>query len=429
MNQVTINSYLSRQLSQVKLGGWPAVSRKTKRILSLFICLPIYLISFPLVFITRIVKPFIHIRFGPIRNDVIGHFVFDLEYYLSWKELESFQTVDLFYFQFKRSPNSHWPKMVRRAMFVHPLIKFVDKAYKLFPGWQCHFAQLNDGYTGRDTRNVLGKTKCHIPFTDFEHEKGRIFLERYGMELGDKFVCVINRDTVYKEKFLSHHNQDWSYHSYRNSDISNYQKTIDTLAEAGLFVLRMGKGVSGTIDDFHPRIIDYANSNFRSDFLDIYLFANAFFTVGGEAGIITVNHSFRKPICFVNLAAIEYIQTWKSDNINILKKYWLTQEKRYMTFKEIYKSGAGKFLLTEQYDKLGIELIENTPDEILDVSVEMQLRLNGTWETEDEDEALQRRFWELFPKNGKTSRGKKLHGEIHARIGADWLRQNRELLK
>ena len=92
-----------------------------------------------------------------------------------------------------------------------------------------------------------------------------------------------------------------------------------------------------------------------------------------------------------------------------------------MTFKEIFESGAGRFLHTEKYNKLGIELIENTPDEILDVSMEMHHRLNNTWETTEEDEELQKEFWRQFPKS-------ELHGEIHARIGSDWLRKNRELL-
>ena len=93
-----------------------------------------------------------------------------------------------------------------------------------------------------------------------------------------------------------------------------------------------------------------------------------------------------------------------------------------MKFKEIFASGAGRFLQTALYEKLGIELIENTPDEILDVSMEMQQRLSDTWETTEEEEASQMRFWDMFPKS-------ELHGdEIQARIGASFLKQNQDLL-
>ena len=92
-----------------------------------------------------------------------------------------------------------------------------------------------------------------------------------------------------------------------------------------------------------------------------------------------------------------------------------------MMVKEILESGAGGFLHAEKYADMGIELIENTPEEIFDVSMEMDQRLNGTWETSEEDEVLQKRFWGMFPKS-------ELHGEFRARIGAEFLRQNSVLL-
>jgi len=55
------------------------------------------------------------------------------------------------------------------------------------------------------------------------------------------------------------------------------------------------------------------------------------------------------------------------------------------------------------------------------VSIEMHERLNGTWEITEEDEVLQKRFWDMFPKS-------ELHGEFRARIGAEFLRQNSALL-
>ena len=53
--------------------------------------------------------------------------------------------------------------------------------------------------------------------------------------------------------------------------------------------------------------------------------------------------------------------------------------------------------------------------------MEMEARLKGTWQTTEDDEDLQRRFWSLFEDN-------EYHGEICSRIGAEFLRQNRELL-
>ena len=416
-----MTSLLTKVINYRKNNGWVAtLTIIIYRLFKNLIDLALSIIAIPFVLIVRMIRTLMHIRFGPIRNGIIGHFVFDTEYYLSWKEISQFKTHDLFYFPNKKMPNEHWPIMIKRLMTVHPVIKYLDRANHWIPGWEQHFATLNE-YTGRDVRGILRKTNPHINFTDDEIIRGQAFFTEVGMSPHNKYICVIARDSVYKETHLKQGNRDWSYHSYRNSNIANYQKTMNVLADLEYFIFRMGKGVSGRIDDSHENIFDYANSEDRSDFLDIFLFANSTFSVGSEAGIITTTFAYRIPYCSVNLAAIEYLQGWHENNLIIFKKYWLKNEKRFMTFKEIYESGAGRFLRTEQYEELGIELIENTPDEILDVSMEMHQRLNSTWETTGEDEVLQKRFWDMFPKS-------ELHGEFRARIGAEFLRQNSVLL-
>ena len=93
-----------------------------------------------------------------------------------------------------------------------------------------------------------------------------------------------------------------------------------------------------------------------------------------------------------------------------------------MTFREIVESGASHFCYSNQYEDMGIDLIESIPEEIAAVVLEMESRLKGTWQAADEDEVLQRRFWEMFPKG-------ELHGEIRSRIGVEFLRQNKAWLE
>ena len=51
----------------------------------------------------------------------------------------------------------------------------------------------------------------------------------------------------------------------------------------------------------------------------------------------------------------------------------------------------------------------------------MDERLNGTWETKEEDKELQERFWLLFGPNKIKS--------PNLRIGAEFLRKNKDLLQ
>ena len=71
---------------------------------------------------------------------------------------------------------------------------------------------------------------------------------------------------------------------------------------------------------------------------------------------------------------------------------------------------------------MNIDLIESTSEEIKAAVIEMVERLEGTWQTTDEDEILQRKFWDLLPAESSTTDFS--HGsEIRSRMGADFLRQ------
>ena len=79
---------------------------------------------------------------------------------------------------------------------------------------------------------------------------------------------------------------------------------------------------------------------------------------------------------------------------------------------------------TSCYDDNDIELQANTPEEIRDIVVEMVERLEGDWIPESNDETLQKKFWEIFPTDAVSASNKPLHGEIRARFGANFLRNN-----
>ena len=105
-NQLSITTFWIRQFNQIKEEGWSAVQRKARhavvRIVKLPIDIIVYLLTLPMVLFVRLIKPFVFIRFGPVRSDVIGHSVFNPEYYLCDRELNNYKTIDCFYFQSHR---------------------------------------------------------------------------------------------------------------------------------------------------------------------------------------------------------------------------------------------------------------------------------------------------------------------------------------
>jgi len=214
--------------------------------------------------------------------------------------------------------------------------------------------------------------------------------------------------------------RDWSYHDFRDSNIRNYLPAVEKMIECDYYAIRMGSRVKERLDTDNPQIIDYASNGNRSDFLDIYLFANCRFLLISDTGLSGPSEVFRKPIVYVNDFLFGLLFRLSVQNcIFIFKKYYLIQEERFLTYAEIAANSDLLFLGSGEFEKRGIEVVENTEEEILAVTIEMEKRLSGTWVPEKEDEELQAQFWSLFPTG--------LSKSPNCRIGAQFLRDNSEL--
>ena len=418
MNNILI--FWSYQFSQIKEEGWTAVWRKLKR---LTIRLLLVIIAIPPVLFVRLIQPFIWIRFGPIRSDVFGHHVFDPEYYLTERELVKSKSIDCFYFQTKILPNKHWPLMLHRYLRINPIFEYLDRANQLIPGGDKHYKPIV--YPGsRDIKGYLCKTKPHINFTSEENNQGRQFLERLGMNSSDRFVCLIARDKAYKNARLDGRNRDWSYHNYRDSDIKTYEDAALALADKGYWVFRMGKIVQESFKANHPRIIDYTNTKYRSDFLDIWLMSNCFYSISTACGLDSISQVNRISICFVNALPLGHINTTSNPfSIWLPKNVIWEKNKKPLTLKEQINTGIIGFLHSEDYKNAKVELVDNLPEEITDTVLELEAKLTGNWQSHPQDDQLQNEFWailktwEEFPK---------YHGKLQGKMPDTFLRENHD---
>ena len=425
MNFSTPKTFWSRQVHQIKEEGLVAVQRKahnaTGIAFSMLFEVILCALAVPFVFFVRLISPWVLIRIGHLRSDAFGHSVFDPEYYLSEKETENNKAFDCFYFQTKNHPNEQWSLMVRRTLRINFLFRYLDKVNRFIPGGELH--QKVAGEIGsRDLGGYLAKTKTHFSFTDEENERGLKFLESKGLNVGDKFICLLVRDSSYKEKYGD--KRDWSYHSYRDTDIKDYRHTAITLARKGYWVFRMGKIVRKPFKVDHPRILDYANSEYRSDFLDIWLFANCYLGVQTTAGIGMVSLLFRIPLSVVNALPLGHINTVSNPNTIWLPKniVW-ADNKKPLTLKEQINTGVIGFLHSENYKNAKVELVDNLPEEITETVLELEAKLTGNWQSHPQDDQLQNKFWnilktwEQFPKE---------HGKLQRKMPDTFLRENHD---
>lgn len=383
------------------------------------------ILAVPVVFLVRIVRPLMVIRFGPLLSRRIGAFIANTEVYLCERDagMHPPRTLDIFYHYLPVS-NLQVKKMWERTgkLNISPFTSFthiLNRLNCLLPGGQQHMIPIA---SDTDRYGLRTRTKVYFSFTVDEEYLGRQALQKLGITDGASFICFHARDTAYLDTVFPNCNWSWHYLDYRNSSVHNYLPAAQELVHRGYFMLRMGAAVKEALTINNPMIIDYAIKG-RTDFLDIYAGAKCRFFICDSSGISSVPTVFRRPIAWVNYIPLGNMPTGGAPALLIPKKLWLRNERRFLTFREILDSDIKKFSWTENYEQLGIELVENTPEEITALALEMDERLKGIWQTSLEDEELQRRFWGLFKPSDLTQI---VASRRHTRIGAEFLRQNHE---
>jgi putative glycosyltransferase (TIGR04372 family) len=193
------------------------------------------------------------------------------------------------------------------------------------------------------------------------------------------------------------------------------------MTQIGYKAIRMGSKVHEALQTSNPSIVDYASNDMRTELLDLYLVSLCKFFVTTGTGLEAVAQVFRRPLVFVNFPQFGHMDLMENTALFLPKHFWSIQEKRMLTFPEIFQSGAHVFTLQAQYQRANIESVDNTPEEIVAIVSEMEQRLSGTWVGCTEDEALQDRLRAIWPHRSSG-------GPLMARMGMQFLRQHPELL-
>jgi putative glycosyltransferase (TIGR04372 family) len=275
----------------------------------------------------------------------------------------------------------------------------------------------------RDILNLLEIHSPHLIFTQEEEEEGKTILKSMGIKYGDKFVCLIVRDSAYLEQ--TNKNLSWQYHNYRDCDINNYKITAEFLTKQGYFVIRMGANTNQLFETDNPQIIDYATNGMRSEFMDIYLGAKCTFCISSSLGWDSIPEIFNRPIVYTNILPIGYLRTSSKKSINLSKHFVRIIDNKELNLSEIFSDELGFLLRSEDYFKRGIKLVENSSEEILDVVKEMIELINNNFILSEELERLQKYFWKKFPVSSlEKNNHRPLHGKINAIYSSTFLKKN-----
>ena len=412
---------------------------KNYRIFKLILSLPIYVIPFFLVILLIILYPIILIRLFGINSHRIGHFAGNIEVYLTKKKAKIDQPnkkyYDICFYDLNTSNewvcNKQLDKMVKRILRIYPTFPFyytrklIEKLKPYFKFLSRHLVTYH-GHDDRDYNHLFNKFDSSFYLTKPEIENGDSILKKMGIPKNSEFVCFTVRDSAYlKSKFTNH---DFSYHDHRDCNIENHLLAAETLAANGYYVLRMGKVVSSKLSSKNSMIIDYANSEFKSDFMDIYLGANCKFIVTTQTGYDAIPYVFRKPAAIISVPIGE-IRSFKYDTLTITKHHFDQGTNKYLSMREIFDYNLGFSLRVDDFKKKNIKLIENSNIEINDLVIDM---LNELKKPKDKQFILtekQKEFNQILDYYNKKYKIKYLHNKLLGSFANSFLSKNLEFLK
>lgn len=363
----------------------------------------------------RLLEPVLLVRLGYLEHDRIGHLAANTEMHLRSRAArpESRRAVDLFI----SGPPVNRPlfELVRRRTVVlrAPLLgAFFRNALAPRLAGTPRFIDLS--WDDLDYASFQ-RTQPQLRLEKGEKDRGRALLAELGIPEGARFVCFHSRDGAYLK--ARDGSKDWSYHDFRDCRVENYLPAATKLAERGLYALRMGQVVEAPITPAHPRVIDYASTH-RSEFGDLFLSAACKFFLGNTAGLLYLPIALGVPVAQANVIPIACRRPAGPSDVWLPKLLRERSSGRLLGFGEIAKLGGG-WTDSALYAKAGLEPVENGADEIVELALELDDRLDGRWTPRPGDDELQELFWSRFPETVVGCR---------YRVGAAFLRRHQELL-
>ena len=422
---ITNKSFLLHFKETIK-GGPKIFIKKFNKLLSIILINLYSIVLISLIFILiKAIKPFIIIRFGLLETNAFGHYSHCIEIYLCEKKRGFHQlpkkTIDIWCTQ-QNICNSFLHKKWKKNFIILPrgIVYPIFLTFKKKPFFHEHLVPMRyEGFNGKknmhnDIHNVLSVTEPLIKFSHEEIQLCKKLLNKMGIEPEEDFVTLHCRDSSY-----------WGdIDNPQSAKIETFYKAVDHINNHyKLKVIRMGKGSEKKIINKNKMFLDYANSEFRSDLLDIYILSKTFLHIGTQGGFNVAPNIFRKHYIQTNVFLNIGAEYGNENYMFIPKKIYQKNKDKLIginDLKKFFRHNERYSLLSSSNHK-NFEIIDNTEQEILELVDEKLKKLFGNWKESEESLIMQKKFQE---KNLSFFEDIKIRGKI----GQNFLEKNQYLL-
>lgn len=230
--------------------------------------------------------------------------------------------------------------------------------------------------------------------TPEHHERGWQALGRFGLQPGEWFACLHVRERGFLGDLPMRHLQ------LRDSDIDTYLPAIQSVVRRGGWVIRIGDRSMKPLPPME-RVIDYALSDLKSDWMDVFLWGQCRFYIGTPSGPLTTVSAFDKPRVVLNtlLSAAEWLGPGE---VAVPKIYVDRRSGRALKYTEMFGNRVRESWLTERIRQGEIDFIDNTPEEIEDGVEQLMDNIFGLPPLDAAQRARQEGFDALARRSGTS---------------------------
>ncbi len=376
--------FIMRQFKEIQLGGSNVLVSK----INVFTLLLLrFMIGGITVLFCYTLKPILIIRFGRIYTSRIGHLCYNIDNYLSDRRIRKSKEYAVFkadkhisnqiiYSLFSNNKNIIFTNFADFPLWF--LEKFLSSS-ELIISWE---NELHPKFV------ITSLMPPNINIDDLDEQKYRKLLEIN--KITQPFICVHNRDDAY----LNYYGSDGNNHNFRNFHFNDFEIAINKITEVGVTVIRIGEITQMPYVTNNQRFVSITGAK-RSDFSDIILVSKCLFFVGGATGFSQVSRIFRKPELLINYIPFRIFElsSWAKNSIILPKKLYKISECRYLRFSEMAELPYDIHYKGDFFHDMGLQVENNTPEEIADAVMEMWMRTKGEWNDSEMQHQFQNKFW------------------------------------
>lgn len=375
----------------------------------------------------RVLRPVVTIRFRNMPADEIGPLTVVSQHYLRIKETQQKKRqLDFWYLKDSvKVSNDYMLNFVKSQIKVHSsrFIELVAAISEKLPGAQHHQIESEIRIT---LLEGVGK-KLKLPQKD--RDSSSEYVKKIGIDPQKEFIALMVRDGAYKSDIVQANTQvRTDKEIYRNQDVNDYLQVAERFASMNVQIIRMGAKVERPFTSNSPLIIDYASTGMRTEAADIYLASECAMCISTNLGFDHIAAMSGKLRVITNQALIIQASTlFYSTDVFILQRFIERSSGRLLTLSESLQVAEIRNL--DWYHKVidrGLDFVRNTPEEILEASLEGWQRSKGQWVDSPEGLELQAKYWHIYDTFFPEHKDRFLNGRPH--VGTSFLRNNKSWL-